>query len=286
MSGPGFFFMTNPTQVLRVEPQIELVVEPDLDQEAAYNVEVPTRAPVDLASLSDQVTHYIIDLIRSSGLGPGEKVPSEIRTSAHLQISRGVVREAYRSLRAAGILEISNGRVPRVGQLNNKAFVQILEHGLSTQQATVEHILDLRCSIEIRAAELAATNRSADHVKALEREVAVFEHAKKHREKWVESDMRFHVIIGEASANPFFGLLSAALRQALEVSIRTGLDRRTSWGEIDQMVETHKLVAKAIIERDAKAARKHMTTHFDEARAAILRRPEAVRPARKAVAGR
>lgn len=278
--------MSTPTQVLEQEIQTGFAVEPEVDPEVgeetgAYNVEVIPRASADRDSLSDQVTHYVIELIRSSGLGPGDKVPSEIRTSAELQISRGVVREAYRSLRAAGILEISNGRVPRVGQLNNKAFVQILEHGLSTQQATVEHILDLRCSIEIRAAELAAVNRSAEHVKALQREMVLFEQAKKHRERWVESDMRFHVIIGEASANPFFGLLSAALRQALEVSIRTGLDRRTSWGEIDQMVETHKLVARAIIARDPVATRKHMTTHFDEARAAILRQPDSVRPARK-----
>lgn len=279
--------MTKPMHLGLPDAQAELAEPPDVDREvAAYNVEVTSRTPADPDSLSDQVTHYIVDLIRTSGLGPGDKVPSEIRTSAHLQISRGVVREAYRSLRAAGILEISNGRVPRVGQLNNKAFVQIVEHGLSTQQATVEHILDLRCSIEIRAAELAATNRSAEHVKALAREVAIFEDAKKHREKWVESDMRFHIIIGEASANPFFGLLSAALRQALEVSIRTGLDRRISWGEIDQMVETHKLVAKAIIDRDPKAARKHMTTHFDEARAAILRRPDLARPSRKVTAAK
>jgi GntR family transcriptional repressor for pyruvate dehydrogenase complex len=246
-----------------------------------YNGGVKSGPPADRDSLSDQVTRYVIEHIRGSGLGPGEKVPSEIRTSAHLQISRGVVREAYRSLRAAGILEISNGRVPRVSQLNNKAFVQILEHGLSTQQATVEHILDLRCSIEIRAAELAAVNRSARHVKELEQEIADFEKAKKNQELWVQADMRFHLIIGEASANPFFGLLSAALRQALEVSIRTGLDRRTSWGEIDQMVETHKLVARAIIARNSREARKQMITHFDEARAAILNAHDNVHPSRK-----
>jgi GntR family transcriptional repressor for pyruvate dehydrogenase complex len=171
--------------------------------------------------------------------------------------------------------------VPRVGQLNNKAFVQILEHGLSTQQATVEHILDLRCAIEIRAAELAAVNRSAAQVNELEREVAIFEKAKRHQEQWVQSDMRFHIIIGEASANPFFGLLSAALREALEVSIRTGLDRRTSWSEIDQLVETHKLVARAIIDGDPIESRKQMIAHFDEARDAIIHHPESVRHSQK-----
>ena len=73
--------------------------------------------PAHRDSLSDEVTRYVLACIRGSGLGPGDKVPSEIHTSAHLGISRGVVREAYRSLQAGGVLEISNGRVPRVGAM-------------------------------------------------------------------------------------------------------------------------------------------------------------------------
>jgi len=249
----------------------------------ADNADVKSGAAADRDSLSDQVARYVVDHIRKSGLEPGDKVPSEIRTAALLQISRGAVREAYRSLQASGVLEISNGRVPRVGQLNNKAFVQILEHGLFTHQATVEHILDLRCSIEIRAAELAAMNRSAAHVSQLEREVAIFEKARRHQEQWVQSDVRFHMIIGEASANPFFALLSAALREALEVSIRIGLDRRTSWSEIDQLVETHKLVARAIIAGDPVESRRQMIAHFDEARNAILQQPDPSRASQKIV---
>lgn len=224
-------------------------------------------------NLSDRVARYIIGHIRTQQLAVGEKIPSEVRVSADLQISRGIVREAYRSLRAAGILEVSSGCVPRVGQINNKAFTQLLQHALSTQQASVEQILDLRCAIEVRAAELAAAHRSARDVNALEQEVAKFDGAKAHREEWVASDMRFHFIIGEASANPLFGLLSGALREVLETSIRAGFASRTRQVEINQMVETHKLVARAIIAGDDKMARKYMRTHFNEARTAILRHP-------------
>jgi GntR family transcriptional repressor for pyruvate dehydrogenase complex len=210
----------------------------------------------------------VIEHIRGLGLAPGEEVPSEVRTSAQLKISRGVVREAYRSLRGAGILEISNGRTPRVGHLNNNAFFQIVEHGLTTQQATVEHIIDLRASIEIRSAELAAMNRTASHVKALEQKIDEF--GKFQGEKWVETDIQFHVIIAEASGNPFFRLLSCALLQSMEVSIRVGLNRRTTPEQIDQMMETHKRLAQAIVVGDPRSARREMVVHFNEARAAIL----------------
>jgi GntR family transcriptional repressor for pyruvate dehydrogenase complex len=240
---------------------------------------VKTRVPAFEDNLPDQVARFVIEYIRQSGRGPGEKVPSEIRTAAHLQISRGVVREAYRSLRALGILEISNGRVPRVGQLKHNA--QILEHGLSTHQATVEQIFDLRYVIEIRAAELAAMNRSPSHVERLDREIAIFEDLKEQQDLRIQSDLRFHMIIGEASANPLFGILSAALRETLEVSVRTGLCRRKSQGAIDEMVGTYKLVARAIISRDPTEARKQIIIHFEEERAVFLHQSESVEPSRR-----
>lgn len=251
-----------------------------------YSIVKAASSP-DSGGLSDQVSRYIVEYIRESGLGPGEKIPSELRTSAHLQISRGIVREAYRSLRAAGILETANGFAPRVGQLSNKAVLQILQHGLSTQQATVEHVLDLRTSIEIRAAELAAMKRLPPHITALRSEMAVFEEAKRNCDTWVETDLRFHSIIGEASGNPFFMILASALRESLAVSMRTGFNRRTSAAEIDQLVETHRRIAHSIIAGDATGANKHMTTHFKEAREAILGTspPEATpRPRRRGAA--
>jgi DNA-binding FadR family transcriptional regulator len=246
----------------------------------------PASSP-DSGHLSDQVSRYIVEYIRESGLGPGDKVPSELRTSAHLQISRGIVREAYRSLRAAGILETANGFAPRVGQLSNKAVLQILQHGLSTQQATVEDVLDLRTSIEIRAAELAALKRAPHQIAALRSEMAGFEKAKRNCDTWVESDLRFHSIIGEASGNPFFMILASALRESLAVSMRTGFNRRTSAEEIDQLVDTHRRIAHSIINGDAAGAKRHMTTHFREAREAIIgpsSAETAQRPRRKAAA--
>jgi len=246
----------------------------------------PASSP-DSGHLSDQVSRYIVEYIRESGLGPGDKVPSELRTSAHLQISRGIVREAYRSLRASGILETANGFAPRVGQLSNKAVLQILQHGLSTQQATVEDVLDLRTSIEIRAAELAALKRAPYHIAALRSEMAGFEKAKRNCDTWVESDLRFHSIIGEASGNPFFMILASALRESLAVSMRTGFNRRTSAEEIDQLVDTHRRIANSIIKGDAAGAKRHMTTHFREAREAIIGPSPAEtarRPRRKAAA--
>lgn len=217
------------------------------------------------SNLSDQVSRHLIDHIRSNQLKSGDSVPSEVRVSTDLGVSRGIVREAFRALKVAGILETSNGRGPKVGRISDESIAQFLHHALSTDQATIEQVLDLRAAIEIRASELAATNRTAAQVGELLAEVANMQSAGDERNRFIEADARFHEIIGQATGNPLFELVGGALRGSMTVSIRAGLENRTTRGEIDQIVLTHKLIAEAICDRDPVQARDHMVCHFKEA---------------------
>src|SRR6266567_5390302 len=90
------------------------------------------------SSLSDHVAEHLVSYIKANKLRSGQEVPSEMSVSSELGISRGIVREAYRGLRMAGILDISNGRPPRVGRINEGVLAHLLEHALSTEQATAE----------------------------------------------------------------------------------------------------------------------------------------------------
>ena len=53
-------------------------------------------------TLSSQVKNHILNLIAEQKLTPGMPVPSEIQLIQKLGVSRGIVREAYRSLAARG----------------------------------------------------------------------------------------------------------------------------------------------------------------------------------------
>ena len=65
-------------------------------------------------TLSSQVKNHILNLIAEQKLTPGMPVPSEVQLIQKLGVSRGIVREAYRSLAALGILETHSGKVPLV----------------------------------------------------------------------------------------------------------------------------------------------------------------------------
>jgi DNA-binding FadR family transcriptional regulator len=222
-------------------------------------------------NLSDRVAHHLMDHIRTNRLASGERLPSEVRLSADLKISRGIVREAYRALRSAGILEISNGRSPRVGALRSTALIHLLQHALATQQASPEQALDLRSAIEVKAAELAAEKRSDEDIEVLSRAVRGMKRARRDFDAFVQHDVRFHECLGTATRNPLFAIISSALGEAMATSVRAGLESRSDQKQVLRVVESHQDIIDAIVASDPKAAGVCMERHFDEARLALAR---------------
>jgi DNA-binding FadR family transcriptional regulator len=184
------------------------------------------------------------------------------------------VREAYRSLSSAGLVEIANGRSPRVGQITSRSLIQLVQHALSTRQASAAQILELRGPIEEYAAELAARHRTAEDVKELRAAVAALRTAVTpvvKTDAYIKADLRFHEIIGRATNNPMFSVVVSALRYSMGESIRVSLAGRRSRAELQRVIRTHGRIVDAIEAGRAREARQLMAKHFTEARVSVRR---------------
>src|SRR5689334_869715 len=115
---------------------------------ALSNFERPT--------LSAQVARHLLALVSRERLKVGDLVPSEIKIGKDLQVSRGSVREAYRTLAALGILTIEPGRRPKLRQIDSQFLTQVFDYALNTSQVSLAHVLETRRAIEIQSAQLAA----------------------------------------------------------------------------------------------------------------------------------
>ena len=98
--------------------------------------------------------------IRSQGLGPGDLLPSEAAMTRQLNVSRTIVREAFRSLSAMRLIDMSAGRRATVAKLDTGAMSMVIEHGITTQQISVQQVYDVRRTIEMRTVALAALRRT------------------------------------------------------------------------------------------------------------------------------
>ena len=81
--------------------------------------------------------------IRSEGLAAGDPLPSEAAMTRQLNVSRTVVREAFRSLSAMRLIDMSAGRRATVAKLDTGAMSMVIEHGITTQQISVHQVYDV-----------------------------------------------------------------------------------------------------------------------------------------------
>ena len=220
-------------------------------------------------SLTMRVTDYIFGYIRDNELSTGESLPSELRTSTELNISRGIVREAFRSLEVAGIIDKENGRSPRVGVLNGGFLTHLMVHAVSTKQVSVSQILEIRTSVEMLAAELAARKRTSSDVQRLREAVKGMKQAVNDMPTFVQHDLDFHDLINRASGNPLIEVICSALHDSMQESMRVGLLTRRSGADIVRVVETHAMIVDAIEQQNCATAGVLMKKHFAEAKEAL-----------------
>lgn len=231
----------------------------------------PTRSLLSQSSLTVRVTDYIFDHIRRNRLSSGGELPSEVRTSAELNVSRGVVREAFRSLEAVGIIEKENGRLPRVGSLNSSFLTCLLAHALLTRQISLKQVLEFRASVEVRAVRLATERCTGAGIEKLRSAAEGMRNSVDQLHAFVEYDLQFHRVINGVTGNPLFDVICGPMLESTRESMRTGVQRRRNRAEILKVVENHEAIADAIGQRNPTAAELQMKRHFEEAFLAVER---------------
>jgi DNA-binding FadR family transcriptional regulator len=215
----------------------------------------------------------LLEKIGDRQLRPGDVVESEVELSRTLAVSRGSVREAYRILAALGVLEIGNGRCPRVHAANSVALAHIFGHALQIAQATPLHVLEFRRGIEIHSAQLAARFASEEHLAQLRSLVAGMRGALDDQARRSECDMAIHKTLAEASNNPLNSLVLTALQTAISQSLRTDYGVQRSEREIIRIVDAHEAIVERVCARDCVGAGAAMACHFDLSINSLFHRP-------------
>jgi GntR family transcriptional repressor for pyruvate dehydrogenase complex len=220
--------------------------------------------------LTGRTMRAVTDHIRIGRLRIGDAIPSEASLSAELNVSRAVVREAFRSLSALGIIDVGNGRRARVGAIDNNVLGMVFDHAVQTDQASIQQIYDVRRTIEMRTVSLAAlrrTDREAEEIGNLAQAMkADFSMS----ERVMEHDIAFHAAIGRASRNPLFALIVGSFEVVTRQTWRIGWTSRRSDAERLESVDCHRRIAAAIAHGDQRLAEAAMAEHFDHSVKALL----------------
>jgi len=205
----------------------------------------PLEAP---RSLTEDAAERIREEILSGGFLQGEHLV-EARIAEQLNVSRGPVREAFKLLRAEGLLE----EEPRRG-----TFV------VSLSSADVRQIYGLRAAIEGRAARLLATDPSPPAVAELRESLERIEQAVAARDPAAvfRRDLEFHEGLCRLSGNARLHEVFVRYVPMLRALLR--LDERVV-GSLDDAVLQHRGLVEAIEAGDPAEAARRAEEHSDHA---------------------
>ena len=233
-------------------------------------MDVQASAPAQ--SLVQRARDAVTGHIRDNGLRVGDTLPGEGHFAEKLGVSRAVMREAFGALAALGMIDVANGRKPRVGALDGAVMATSLSHAISTSQVSVSDVWDVRRTIEVRTAALAAANSSkaeAEHIMALAEAMSLDDHAS---DQVTDHDIEFHQAIARASGNALFEQIVMSFAPLMKVAVPQAWSTRRTEEEKQTILDRHRALARAIADRDPVAASHYMDMHFDETVGLLLRK--------------
>ena len=225
---------------------------------------------------------------------PGASLPSETELAGRYEVSRLTIRESVKLLEGRGLLEIAKGRRAVVREPDGAAFTDFLTSVLRYDPKGLFDLMEVRMSLEVQSATLAAKRASRAGTAAIEhalqgmRDAAVQVADGPGEEQEIcfhDHDLAFHEAIALASGNRVLGYLfegmAPALREGFTVS-RRGHEQRGH--TVLDTIASHERILDCIRAGNGRAAGEAMRLHLKDTerdmRAALtqLSLPQAARP--------
>lgn len=205
--------------------------------------------------LRDAVLKALRQEILTGRLKPGERL-LEIELSKSIGVSRTPVREALHRLEQEGLVVTSPRRGARVTSIDEKSLRDVLE---------------VRLSLETLAISLACDRIDDDQKKRLSQCIEAVETAVKKNDTDViaNMDVEFHNAIVDASQNEKLKIIVANIQEQMYRYRFEYIKDPSSYKDISR---EHRIMYRAIMEKDKKRAVEAITDHIHSQEQAIIKR--------------
>lgn len=217
-------------------------------------------------TLAEQVARKLMAYIESRNLKPGDVLPSESKLIIDFGVSRPVIREALKSLKALGVIDIVNGKGAVVRSVNSDVLSGFFQWAVRVKQGTLLQLLEVRKGVEVQSASLAAQRRTPEDLAEMASVAAAMRQHLHDSDAYSELDVKLHLQIASAARNAMLYHLVESIRGPSQVAIREGLRRRfPDEQQLERVQVLHEDLLAALEKGDSREAEQAMSRHFDEA---------------------
>ncbi len=225
--------------------------------------------PIRKARVAEQLADRIRMLILDGTFPAGKPLPAERLLAQLFGVSRGSIRDAFRTLETIGLLVTRHGQGTFPQELHVDRLVAPLASILRYRHDLQDELLDVRRMFEPAVARVAATRVTDEDLADLQRILDAQRRKLKTGRSAIAEDTVFHEILARATRNRVVVSIMATLNELLEES-RTHALRQE--GRPGRSMRGHAAVVAALRRHDADGAASAMRTHIDQI-ADLLHRP-------------
>jgi len=217
--------------------------------------------PIKKKRVAEEVADRIRTLILDGTFPQGQPLPSERVLTERFGVSRGSIRDAFRTLETIGLIETRHGRGTFPRELTVDRLVAPLASMMTFQHDLQDELLDVRRMFEPAVARVAATRATDEDFADLQRILDAQHRKLKKGQSAIVEDTEFHAALARSTRNRVIVSLMATLNDLLVESRKLTLRQK---GRPAKSVEGHEAVVAALRRRDADGAARAMSNHIDQ----------------------
>lgn len=203
--------------------------------------------------------HFILD----QELQKDDRLPPEQKLAEALNVSRTVLREALGHLIGEGIVYRASPRKLHIADFD-RAKISADLAGMREEEASLQHLIELRVFVEIGALEVIVQRLTDAHLAAIEEWVMQGEEHLQNGLPLALVDARFHAALLRATENPAIETLLPIIEETLRQSLIASPQLFSGSGHTEsfRVVSEHRQIYEALKRGDADTARLLMLAHL------------------------
>jgi GntR family transcriptional repressor for pyruvate dehydrogenase complex len=227
----------------------------------------PTRQkmlkPVKQKKISDQIYEQIRDMIYRGEYRPGQKLMTERDMASFFRVGRPTVRTAIQKLIDNELIVSRRGVGTFVLDEKSRSRKKPLLEILNDEDFTISEFQEIRMTLELKSAELAAQRATEEDLLLIEQSLDRITLEKETGNAGMGSDISFHMNIAYAGKNIVLIQLMKSFYDAQYTVMDLAYNELFQSLGIDEIIDRqHRSIAEAIKSRNPEMARSAMQEHL------------------------
>lgn len=221
---------------------------------------------VSKVTLCEQVADKIEQAILSHGI-ESDRLPSENALAEQFGVSRTIIRESLKLLKARGLVSSRVGGGAYITKPQPSDISEMLLRIIRMDNISDDEVFSMRIVLEVAAGRSAASRITDEELATMEELVNQMEVNMGNLPQRIDWDIAFHIAMGKYSGNRVLGVIQESLTEVLRYVIQRGIQAN---GGNEDGVLRHRRILDALRSHDPDRVEEEILDHLERSRQNVL----------------